>query len=34
MLGQHNADIADASGQPVTRTVDFKAPNANLNVAA
>ncbi len=24
----------DASGQPVTRTVDFKAPNANLNVAA
>ena len=25
---------ADASGQPVTRTVDFKAPNANLNVAA
>ena len=24
----------DVSGQPVTRTVDFKAPNANLNVAA
>ena len=24
----------DASGQPVTRTVDFKAPNGNLNVAA
>lgn len=24
----------DANGQPVTRTVDFKAPNANLNVAA
>ena len=24
----------DASGQPVMRTVDFKAPNANLNVAA
>lgn len=24
----------DASGQPVTRTVDFKAPDANLNVAA
>ena len=24
----------DASGQPVARTVDFKAPNANLNVAA
>lgn len=24
----------DASGQPETRTVDFKAPNANLNVAA
>ena len=24
----------DASGQPVTRTVDFKAPNTNLNVAA
>ena len=24
----------DASSQPVTRTVDFKAPNANLNVAA
>ena len=24
----------DASGQPVTRTVDFKAPNANLNMAA
>lgn len=24
----------DASGQPVTRTVDFKVPNANLNVAA
>lgn len=24
----------DAKGQPVTRTVDFKAPNANLNVAA
>lgn len=24
----------DASGQPVTRTVDFKAPNANLSVAA
>lgn len=24
----------DASGQPVVRTVDFKAPNANLNVAA
>lgn len=24
----------DASGQPMTRTVDFKAPNANLNVAA
>ena len=24
----------DASGQPVTHTVDFKAPNANLNVAA
>ena len=24
----------DTSGQPVTRTVDFKAPNANLNVAA
>ena len=24
----------DASGQSVTRTVDFKAPNANLNVAA
>lgn len=24
----------DASGQPVTCTVDFKAPNANLNVAA
>ena len=23
----------DASGQPVARTVDFKAPNANLNVA-
>ena len=24
----------DASGQPVARTVDFKAPNTNLNVAA
>ena len=24
----------DANGQPVMRTVDFKAPNANLNVAA
>ena len=24
----------DASGQPVAHTVDFKAPNANLNVAA
>ncbi len=24
----------DASGQPAVRTVDFKAPNANLNVAA
>lgn len=24
----------DVSGQPVTRTVDFKAPNANLSVAA
>ena len=24
----------DVSGQPVTRTVDFKAPDANLNVAA
>ena len=24
----------DAEGQPVVRTVDFKAPNANLNVAA
>ena len=24
----------DAEGQPVERTVDFKAPNANLNVAA
>ena len=24
----------DVSGQPVTRTLDFKAPNANLNVAA
>ena len=24
----------DASGQPVARTVDFKAPDANLNVAA
>lgn len=24
----------DVSGQPVTRTVDFKAPNTNLNVAA
>lgn len=24
----------DAKGQPVMRTVDFKAPNANLNVAA
>ena len=24
----------DAEGQPVMRTVDFKAPNANLNVAA
>ena len=24
----------DASGQPVTRTVDFKAPKANLNMAA
>ena len=24
----------DASGQPVTRTVDFKAPDANLNVTA
>lgn len=24
----------DASGQPAMRTVDFKAPNANLNVAA
>lgn len=24
----------DANGQPVTRTVDFKAPNANLNMAA
>lgn len=24
----------DVSGQPVTRTVDFKAPNASLNVAA
>lgn len=24
----------DASGQPVARTVEFKAPNANLNVAA
>ena len=24
----------DAEGQPMMRTVDFKAPNANLNVAA
>ena len=24
----------DADGQPVIRTVDFKAPDANLNVAA
>lgn len=34
--GDYNLRVqwTDAEGQPVERTVDFKAPNANLNVAA